>query len=81
MGRPGYVQFATTPHARAAIGLTDEGIVQVLAPAETRGDWKVLREWPTSAYGQSDLLVRLGTVEEPDTAESLVASLPPETLG
>lgn len=81
MGRPGYVQFATTPRGRAAVGLTDAGLVRLLAPTETRGEWRTLREWKTGVYSYTDLMLRFGSLPEPDRAENLLASLPPETLG
>ena len=81
MGKPGYVLFSTTPQGRAAIGLTDTGIVRLLAPGDTRGEWRPLREWNTSAYSHTDLFVLLGALPEPARAEDLLAHLPAETLG
>jgi len=80
-GMSGYVWFSTTPSGRAAIGLTDGGVVRVLAPGETTRDWNVLREWPTSAYSHTELLVALRDEDEPERAEDLLARLPRETLG
>lgn len=81
MGRPGYVWFSTTPSGRAAIGLTEAGIVRLLAPAEGRNEWRTLREWQTSAYSHTDFVVKLGGLAEPARAEDLLVQLPPETLG
>jgi hypothetical protein len=81
MGKPGYVLFSTTPQSRAAFGLTDAGIVSLLAPGEQRGEWRTLREWPTSAFSHTDLFVLLGTLAEPERAEDLLPRLPPETRG
>lgn len=81
MGRSGYVLFSTTPEGRAAVGLTDAGIVRLFAPGEQRGEWRTLREWHTSAYSHTDLMLLLGKLPEPERAEDLLASLPPETLG
>jgi hypothetical protein len=80
-GQSGYVSFTTTPRGRAAIGLTDTGKVRVLAPGASARDWRVLREWPTSAYSHTDLLVKLGGTDEPESAEDLLEALPAETLG
>jgi hypothetical protein len=80
-GMSGYVLFSTTPHGRAAIGLTDTGKVRVLAPGSAAREWRILREWPTSAYSHTELLVKLGTADEPKNAEDLLTALPPETLG
>lgn len=81
MAKPGYVLFSTTPHGRAAIGLTETGIIRLLAPGETRGEWSTLREWNTQTYSHTDLFVLLGGVDEPERAEDLLARLPAETLG
>jgi hypothetical protein len=80
-GMSGYVLFSTTPHARAAIGVTDTGTVRLLAPGTSASDWHVLREWPIKAYSHTELLTRLGTEDEPERAEDLLAGLPPETVG
>jgi hypothetical protein len=81
MGKPGYVLFSTTPQGRAAIGLTETGVVRLLAPDAAGGDWHTLREWNTSAYSHTDLFVLLGGLSEPDRADDLLAHLPAETLG
>lgn len=80
-GQSGYVSFTTTPRGRAAIGLTDTGKVRMLAPGDSPRDWRVLREWPTSAYSHTELLVKLGGADEPESAEDLLQALPAETLG
>ncbi|HZR80700.1 MAG TPA: hypothetical protein VFD92_06365 [Candidatus Binatia bacterium] len=80
MGKPGYVLFSTTPQGRAAIGLTETGVVRLLAPGDQKGEWRTLREWPTRAYSHTDLFVMLGGMAEPERAEDLLASLPRETL-
>jgi hypothetical protein len=78
---PGYVLFSTTPHGRAAIGLTETGVVRLLAPGEAPREWRTLREWSTSRYSHTELMVSLGRVDEPERAEDLLRSLPAETLG
>ena len=80
-GISGYVSFTTTPSGRAAIGLSDTGTVRLLAPGASSTDWKILREWSTSAYSHTDWLVKLGAVDEPARAEDLLATLPAEALG
>mgnify|MGYP000010221414 CR=1 FL=1 len=80
-GMSGYVLFSTTPHGKAAIGVTDTGRVRVLAPGSSAREWQVLREWPTATYSHTELMVKLGQEKEPDNAEDLLASLPAETLG
>ena len=80
-GMSGYVLFSTTPHGNAAIGVTDTGKVRLLAPGQSTLDWQVLREWPTKAYSHTELMVKLGTEDEPERAEDLLARLPAETVG
>lgn len=78
-GQVGYVLFATTPHGRAAVGITDKGTVRLLAPVKP-GEWNVLREWPTATYSHTDLMLAVADRDEPEKAEELLALLPPETL-
>lgn len=79
IARPGFVQFATTPHGRAAVALDETGLVRLLAPGEG-GDWRTLREWSTRSFAHTDLVVLLGDIAEPERAEDLLPLLPPETL-
>jgi hypothetical protein len=78
-GQVGYVLFATTPNGRAAVGITDKGMVRLLAPSKS-GEWSVLREWPTSTYSHTDFMLAVASRAEPEKAEELLAILPPETL-
>jgi hypothetical protein len=69
--RKGYALFSMTPSERAAIGLTeDQKRVQVLQRAA--GDWQVHREWPVDEHSHTELMIRLGSVDEPATVEELV---------
>ncbi|MFM7141271.1 MAG: hypothetical protein ACKO2K_05060 [Alphaproteobacteria bacterium] len=79
IAKQGYVQFATTPNGRAAVGLTEAGVVRVLAPGEPGGEWRALREWDGKRFAHTDLVVLLGRLPEPGRAEDLLASLPAET--
>ena len=81
MNHPEYVLFSTTPSGRAAIGLTETGCLRLLARGERPREWRTLREWQSTTYSHTDLMVALGKIEEPDRAEELLAQLPPETLG
>jgi hypothetical protein len=78
-GQAGYVLFSTTPHRRAAVGITDQGSVRLLAP-EPGGDWRILREWPASVYSHTELMVAMSERPEPEAAEDVLSLLPPETL-
>ncbi|MEY4949600.1 MAG: hypothetical protein RL698_1811 [Pseudomonadota bacterium] len=81
IAKQGYVQFATTPHGRAAFGLTDAGVVRLLGPGETQGEWRTLREWNNTAFAHTDLVVLLGRLDEPESGEDLLAKLPAATAG
>lgn len=80
-GMSGYVLFSTTPHGRAAVGVTENGRVRLLAPGDSPREWRVLREWPTSVYSHTDLMLHMGAQGEPERAEDILATLPAETLG
>ncbi len=69
--RPGYVLFCLTPSERAAIGLTeDQRRVHVCARADD--GWRVHREFPVEEHSHTELMVRLGDVDEPPTVDELV---------
>lgn len=80
-GMSGYVLFSTTPHGRLAVGVTENGHVRLLAPGDAPREWRVLREWPSSAYSHTDLMLQIAAHEEPERAEDVLAALPAETLG
>lgn len=80
-GQTGYVLFTTTPHGRAAIGVTDTGHVRVLAPSPSAaGEWQVLREWPASVFSHTELMVAASRRPEPAKAEDLLDLVPAQTL-
>jgi hypothetical protein len=71
MKQAGYALFSTTPSERAAIGLTeDQTRVHLL---ERTGDgWRVVRDWPIEEHSHTELMVRLGRVDEPASIDELV---------
>jgi hypothetical protein len=71
MKQAGYALFSTTPSERAAIGLTeDQTRVHLL---ERTGDgWRVVRDWPIEEHSHTELMVRLGGVDEPASIDELV---------
>jgi hypothetical protein len=71
MKQAGYALFSTTPSERAAIGLTeDQSRVHLL---ERTGDgWRVVRDWPIEEHSHTELMVRLGGVDEPAAIDELV---------
>jgi hypothetical protein len=71
MKQAGYALFSTTPSERAAIGLTDDQRrVHVL---ERTGDaWRVARDFAVEEHSHTDLMVRLGHVDEPASIDELV---------
>jgi hypothetical protein len=75
--RAGYVLFCTTANECAAIGLTDERLVQVLERDAANERWTVLAEWPADAYSHTDFMAALHHLDEPSRARQLLSSLPP----
>jgi hypothetical protein len=71
MKQAGYALFSTTPSERAAIGLTeDQSRVHLL---ERTGDgWRVVRDWPIEEHSHTELMVRLGGIDEPASIDELV---------
>ncbi len=69
--RAGYALFCMTPSERAAIGVTDDQ--QRVHLLERTGDtWQVRHEWPMSERSHTEIMVRLGPVDEPATVDALV---------
>ena len=69
--RKGYSLFSMTPSERAAIGLT-EGQDRVHLLERVGADWQVRQEWPISERSHTDIMVRLGAVDEPATVDELL---------
>ncbi len=76
-GQAGYVLFSVSPRGRAAIGLTEDGLVRLLAPGAGPGEWRLVHEWPAEAYSATDLLAQLAHTAEPERAEEILELLPP----
>ena len=70
MKQPGYALFATTPSERAAIGLTDDQ-QHVHLCERSAGGWRVARDWPVSEHSHTELMIRLGAVDEPALIDEL----------
>jgi len=69
--RPGYALFCMTPSERAAIAVTDDQRrVHVLE--RSGAEWKVAQDWPVEERSHTDIMTRLGGVEEPATVAELV---------
>ena len=74
--RAGYVLFCLTPSERAALGLTEKGVVQILVRAPSTDDWSVLREWNAAEYSHTDFLAAVHHRDEPSDPRQLLALLP-----
>ena len=73
--REGYSFFATTPSGRAAVGLTgDQKRLHWLVRSGTT--WETLRDWPVEEFSHTDLLLRLGAVDEPTDPTEILRHLP-----
>jgi hypothetical protein len=69
--RPGYALFSMTPSERAAIALTDDQ-KRVHLLERTGTTWRVLQDWPVEERTHTDVMTRLGDVDEPATVAELV---------
>lgn len=69
--QPGYCLFATTPSERFAVGLLDDQQRIHLLERDGQG-WRVLRELSVHEHSHTDILIRLGTAPEPDSADLLL---------
>ena len=68
--QPGYCLFSTTPSERAAVGLTDDQ--RRVHLCERRGDgWAIVRDWAVDEHSHTDVMLRLGRVDEPATIDQL----------
>ena len=67
----GYSLFCMTPSERAAIALTDDQ-KHVHLLERSASEWTVRHEWPVEEHSHTELMVRLGALEEPATVEELV---------
>lgn len=69
--RPGYAMFCMTPSERAAIAVTDDQKrVHILERSGT--SWQVVHDWPVEARSHTEMMTRLGAVDEPATIADLV---------
>jgi hypothetical protein len=69
--RAGYALFAMTPSERAAIAVTDDQR-RVHLLERMGAEWRVAREWPVEERSHTEIMTRLGALEEPATVEELV---------
>ncbi len=68
--RPGYALFSMTPSERAAIGVTeDQKRVHLLERAGV--DWRVVHDWAVEEHSHTELMTRLGPLDEPPTVGEL----------
>ncbi|HZP43468.1 MAG TPA: hypothetical protein VFD84_18415 [Candidatus Binatia bacterium] len=69
--RAGYALFCLTPSERFAVGVTDDQKrVHVLARVEA--EWRVTHDWPVEERSHTEVMTRLGRVEEPSSLDELV---------
>lgn len=77
--REGYCLFTTTPSGRAAVGLTnDQNRVDLFILREA--GWETVRSWPVDQVSHTDVLLRLGSIDEPSDPLELLPHLPAATL-
>jgi hypothetical protein len=68
--RPGYALFCMTPSERAAFAVTDDQ-KRVHLLARDGKEWHVRQDWPVEEHSHTEILVRLGAVDEPATVDEL----------
>lgn len=68
--RAGYCLFSMTPSERAAIALTDDQ-QHVHLLERTNDGWTIRRDWPIAEHSHTELMVRLGRVDEPASVDEL----------
>jgi hypothetical protein len=76
--REGYVLFCLTPSERAAIGVTEKRVVDLLVRAATDKDFVVLRSWSGDLYSHTDFMAAWHHREEPADPKQLLRVLPQE---
>lgn len=76
MNRRGYVLFSMTPSERAAVGITEAHMVQLLVRAAGSDDWTVLHQWKMSDYSATEFMAALHDAVEPADPRELLARLP-----
>ena len=74
--RADYVLFCTTPSERAAVGLTEQQLVQLLVRPSLGDEWRVLRQWNATVYSHTDFMAQLHGVSEPADPQQLLEFLP-----
>jgi hypothetical protein len=71
MKRAGYCLFAVSPSERFGVGLLDDQ--QRVHVLERDGaDYVVREDWPVTETSHTDVMLRLGTVPEPDSVDAFV---------
>ncbi len=78
--RDGYCLFTTSPSGRLAVGVTDDQKrLQILFREES--DWITVREWSVEEFSHTDLLLKLGSIDEPEDPREILKLTPsPKTL-
>lgn len=75
MKRDGYAFFATTPSGRAGIGVTEDQ-QRVALLFRRQQDFDTVRVWAVTEFSHTDLLLKLGAVDEPGDPADLLDLLP-----
>lgn len=76
VNRKPYVLFAKTPSERAAIGLTEAQMVQLLRYRDETGEWEVMAEWQADMFSHTDFMVAMHHRDEPADPADLLKVLP-----
>lgn len=79
MKRAGYCLFTTTPSGRLAVGVTDDQKRLHLFLREESG-WTTIRDWSVEEFSHTDLLLKLGSIDEPEDPHEILQLLPTGTV-
>jgi hypothetical protein len=74
--RAPYVLFCLTPSERAAVGVTEQQTVQLLARRGPDVDWTLLAEWSGAELSHTDFMVAWHRAAEPEDPVRLLDVLP-----
>lgn len=71
-----YILFCKTPSERAALGLTEKQVVQLLRRGSGPDDWQVFAEWNADDFSHTDFMSAMHYRDEPADPAGLLEILP-----
>jgi len=71
-----WIMFCKTPSERAALGLTEQQVVQLLRRGSGKDDWQVFAEWSAGDFSHTDFMAAMHHRQEPADPAGLLEILP-----